>query len=111
MGFEKIPAPGNPEEKEEVIRFEEGGRNFSMTPEEKEAHEKAEAKRKLLEKTGAIEAVESEGGNLNLTGEEQKILESMVPDAATRNRLGPEAARMLVDMKKEELGKEKREAA
>jgi hypothetical protein len=35
----------------------------------------------------------------------------MVPDAATRDRLGPEAARMLVDMKKEELGKEKREAA
>jgi len=110
MGFEKIIQPGNPEENDgEIIRFEEGGRNFSVTPEEREAHEKAEAKRKLIEGEKA-EAVESEEEDLNLTPEEEKIIEKIVPDAKTRRLLGREAIRAMLN-NYEEPEEERKEAA
>ncbi len=109
MGFENIPSPGESGNEEERIRFKEGGREFSMTPEEEEAHEEAERKRKALEKKGGVmESEENEGQSLELTEEEQKILEGIVPGAETRAQLGPEATRWIIDMKKEEL-KEKKE--
>ncbi len=97
MNFEKIPTPDSAGNEEELIKFEKGGRKFSMTPEEQEAHEEAEEKRKVLE--------------LELTESEQEMLVKMVPDAETRVRLGPEALRMLIDMKKEEPEEGKKKAA
>jgi hypothetical protein len=112
MGFEKIPTPDSAGNEGEPIRFKEGGREFSMTPEEQEAHEEAVRRGRIMEeKQGTPEIKESKDPKHELTKEEQEILEEIVPDAKTRAKLDPEVVRMLVDAKKEELEEGKREAA
>ncbi len=94
----------------ERIRFEGEGRQFSMTPEEQEAHKKAEVRRRIMTqnkvKTPEVKSKE-ENKKAQLTKEEQKLLEEIVPDAETRANLAPEAIRVLIDAKKEEREEKK----
>lgn len=115
MAFESIPRPEEGQENDEKrVRFEEGGRAFSMTPQEKEAHEKAERRRKMMTEGGAGTLEIKDGGKkeeVQLTEEEQEMLEEMVPDARMRANMDPEVIRTFLDAKREELEKKNKRAA
>lgn len=112
MTFKSTPQPENPN-KEERIRFQKEGRAFSMTPEEKEEHEKAERRRKTLAWSRPGKPIEIKTNDaalkIELTEEEQKMLAEMVPDAKMRAKMNPEVVRVFLEAKKEELEREKKE--
>ena len=116
MPIEATPKPNKSEDEPERESFEEEGRKFSWTPKEREDHEEAERRRRILEGGERIQekVEEKESMKRELTEKEQQILKELVSDDKTRASLPQEVIDLLIQAKEEEIREaqqENREAA